>query len=49
MHMTLIQMQDVQLQHTKLEEAQQHADEMINDIEDIKNKKLEYDNELLNN
>lgn len=49
MHMTLIQMQNGQLQHTKLEEAQQHADEMINDIEDIKNKNLEYDNELLNN
>ncbi len=47
MHMTLMQMQDGQLQHTKLEDAQQHANEMIDDIENIRQKHLEYNDNLL--
>lgn len=49
MHMTLIQMQDGELQQTKLEEAQRHADEMIDNIENIREQNLQYDEELLNN
>ncbi len=49
MNMTLMQMQDGQMKHTRLEEAQQQADEMINEIEDIRQKNLEYEENLLNN
>ena len=48
MHMTLIQMQDGQIEHTRLEEVQNQADEMINEIEDIRQKNLEYEEDLLN-
>ena len=48
MHMTLIQMQDGQMKHTRLEDAQEQADQMIDEIQDIKQKNLEYEKELLN-
>lgn len=49
MHMTLIQMDNGKVQHTKLEDAQQHADKMINEIETIRQKNLDYEKNLLNN
>ena len=49
MHMTLIQMDNGKVQHTKLEDAQQHADKMINLIETIRQKNLDYVKNLLNN
>ncbi len=49
MHMTLIQMQDGQMKHTQLEDAQEQADQMIDEIQNIKQKNLEYEKDLLNN
>ena len=49
MHMTLIQMQDGQMKHTQLEDAQEQADQMIDEIQNIKQKNLEYEKNLLNN
>lgn len=49
MNMTLIQMKNGQLKHTRLEDAQQQANEMIDNIQNIKQKKLEYEKNLLNN
>ena len=49
MHMTLIQMQDGRMKHTRLEDAQEQADQMIDEIQNIKQKNLEYEKELLNN
>ncbi len=46
---TLIQMKDGQLKHTRIEDAQEHANEMINNIQDIKQKNLEYERNLLVN
>ena len=48
MHMTLIQMQDGRMKHTRLEDAQEQADQMIDEIQNIKQKNLEYEKELLN-
>ena len=46
--MTLMQMKNGQIEHTRLEEVQNQADEMINEIEDIRQKNLEYEEDLLN-
>ncbi len=48
MNMTLMQMKNGQIEHTRLEEVQNQADEMINEIEDIRQKNLEYEEDLLN-
>lgn len=41
MHMTLIQMEDGRLEHARLEEAQNKADEMIDNIQNIRARQLE--------
>ena len=48
MNMTLMQMKNGQIEPTRLEEVQNQADEMINEIEDIRQKNLEYEEDLLN-
>ncbi len=49
MNMTLTQMQNGQMKHTRIQDAKNQADEMINQIEDIRQKNLEYEENLLNN
>lgn len=49
MNMTLIQMKESgQIQSAPIEEVQNQADEMINEIEDIRQKNLQYEEDLLN-
>ncbi len=49
MHMTLVMMPDGSLKHSRVEDAQNSANEMIKNIQDIKQKNLEYQRDLLNN
>ncbi len=49
LQMTIIQNSHGKLQNTTLIEAKEQADEIIDDIEQIKEQNLEYEEELLNN
>lgn len=49
MRMTLVMMPDGSLKHSRVEDAQNSANEMIKNIQDIKQKNLEYQRDLLNN
>lgn len=49
MHMTLIQMEDDRLEHARLEEAQNKANEIIDNVQDIREQNLQYEENLLNN
>lgn len=49
MHMTLIQMEDGRLEHARLEEAQNKANEIIDNVQDIREQNLQYEEDLLNN
>ncbi len=47
MHMALVQMKDGQMRHTKLEDAKNQAAEMINEIQDTRQRNHEYEEDLL--
>lgn len=49
LQMTIIQNSQGKLQNTTLIEAKEHANEIIDNIEQIKEQNLEYEEELLNN
>lgn len=49
MNMALIQMKDGQIKHTRLEDAQEQANDMINNIQNIKQQNADYHQNLLNN
>lgn len=49
MNMTLMQMKDGQIKHTRLDDAQEQANEMINNIQNIKQQNADYHQNLLNN
>ena len=49
MNMTLVMMPDGSLKHSRVEDARNSANEMIKNIQDIKQKNLEYQRDLLNN
>ena len=49
LHLTLIQMEDGKLQQTRIEEAQKRVESSIDNIEKIREQKLKYEENVINN
>ncbi len=49
LHMTLVQMQDGKPKHTQLQDAQKQAEQMVDEIQTIKENNQIFEENLLNN
>lgn len=49
LHLTLIQMEDGKLQQTRIEETQRRVNSSVDNIEKIREQKLKYEENVINN